>query len=70
MRRLEWIGMIMAARHPVNNRTANVLREQVVRADYRRMIETARPSQVEKNIPDVLRDLLQRLDAAEKKKNR
>ncbi len=61
--------MIMA-RHPVNDRTANVLREQVVRADYRRTIETARPSKVEKNIPDVLRDLLQRLDAAEKKQIR
>ncbi|WP_157179318.1 hypothetical protein [Phyllobacterium sp. YR531] len=60
----------MAARHPRNDRTANVLRQQVVRADYRRTIETSRPSQAEKNIPDVLRDLLQRLDDAEKKQDR
>jgi hypothetical protein len=64
------IGMVMAARHPQNDRTANILREQVVRADYRRTIETARPSQAERNIPDVLRNLLQRLDDAEKKRSR
>ena len=62
--------MVMAARHPGNDRTASILREQVMRADYRRTIETARPSQAEKNIPDVLRGLLQRLDEAEKKRNR
>lgn len=62
--------MIMAARRPVNDRTATVLREQLVRADYRRTIETARPSQAERNIPDILRDLLRRLDDAEKKQDR
>ncbi|MEP7453266.1 hypothetical protein [Phyllobacterium sp. SB3] len=61
--------MVMVARHPANPRTASVLREQIVRADYRRTIETARPSQAEKNIPDVLRDLLQRLDDAEKEQD-
>ena len=64
------IGMIMAARHPGSHRTANVVREQVVRADYRRAIETARPSEADRNIPEALRDLLKRLDDAEKKNNR
>ena len=62
--------MVMAARHPVNDRTAMVLRQQVVRADYRRTIETSRPSQAEKDIPDVLRDLLRKLDDAENKRDR
>ena len=62
--------MIMAARHPGSHRTASVLREQVVRADYRRAIESARPSEADKNIPEALRDLLKRLDDAEKNRNR
>lgn len=61
--------MIMAARHPGSHRTANVLREQVVRADYRQVVETARPSQADRNIPDVLRELLRKLDDAERQQD-
>lgn len=61
------IGMMMAAKHPGSRpRTANVLREQVVRSDFRRVAETARPSETDRNIPKLLQDLLERLDEAEK----
>jgi len=59
--------MVMAAKHPGSRpRAANVLREQVVRSDFRRVAETARPSETDRNIPKLLQDLLDRLDEAEK----
>lgn len=62
--------MMMAARPPGSHRTAKVLRQQVVRSDFRRAVETARPSEADKDLPEMLRDLLQKLEDAEKKRGR
>ncbi|MCO4316841.1 hypothetical protein M8997_006575 [Phyllobacterium sp. 21LDTY02-6] len=55
----------MAAK-PVNMPpSAKLVRKQITRAEFRNVAETARPSQSDRNIPDMLRDLLKRLDEAE-----
>jgi hypothetical protein len=59
--------MMMAAKHPGSRpRTADALREQVVRSDLRHVVKTARPSETDRNIPKLLQDLMDRLDEAEK----
>ncbi|WP_133123973.1 hypothetical protein [Phyllobacterium zundukense] len=56
----------LASRHPM----ASVVRDQVVRPDFRRAMESANPIPVGKDIPKRFLDLLDRLDEAEASKKK
>jgi hypothetical protein len=61
--------MIMTARHLASrSRTANVVRQQVVRPEYRQVLGTSRPLESDRQLPELLRELLKKLDRAEKEK--